>query len=130
MYNFSPFSGEAALMKLGRRPFLQLLHRVNWLITRADPPASLTDRFILWSLSLKILKSAILSARKSPSFFSSVFITPKKITNPWLIAPTTLLSMATRPRVTRCKTAIIQSKRFVSRTAFEGYHKTFYLEPP
>ncbi len=63
----SASSGGPASVKAGRRPRRQSASSVNWLTTNAEPPMSISERFILPCSSSKTRSSAVLLASQRAS---------------------------------------------------------------
>src|SRR2546425_9506134 len=103
-YSGTASAGGAASTKLGRRPLWGSPYRVNCDTTSSAPPTSSSARFIFPAVSPNTRSVRIFSAIHSSVGSVSVGANPASTTNPTPIPPTTLPSMRTSARETRCKT--------------------------
>src|SRR6266536_1585835 len=98
-------SGRAAATNEGLRPLRASPYNVNWLSTRAPPPASTTERFILPSASSNTRSVATLSASQAAWADPSSWVTPTSTSRPAPISPTTSVFTSTRAHATLETTA-------------------------
>src|SRR6266545_1331906 len=89
-------SGRAAATNEGLRPLRVSPYKVNWLTTRAPPPDSTTERFILPSASSNTRSVATLSASQAAWADPSSWVTPTSTSRPAPISPTTSVFTSTR----------------------------------
>src|SRR6266511_1761800 len=98
-------SGRAAATNEGLRPLRVSPYKVNWLTTRAPPPDSTTERFILPSASSNTRSVATLSASQAAWADPSSWVTPTSTSRPAPISPTTSVFTSTRAHATLETTA-------------------------
>src|SRR6266542_1895270 len=98
-------SGRAAATNEGLRPLRVSPYKVNWLTTRAPPPDSTTERFILPSASSNTRSVATLSASQAAWADPSSWVTPTSTSRPAPISPATSVFTSTRAHATLETTA-------------------------
>src|SRR6266702_512297 len=98
-------SGRAAATNEGLRPLRVSPYKVNWLTTKAPPPDSTTERFILPSASSNTRSVATLSASQAAWADPSSWVTPTSTSRPAPISPTTSVFTSTRAHATLETTA-------------------------